>query len=62
MCTHRHTQTHTINTHTDVRPEQVCPTDEVGRFHLDLATIPVAMGRQEKVPTSVTMATGSQHI
>ena len=57
-----HTQTHTNNTHTDVRPEQVCSTDEVGRFHLDLATIPVAMGRQKTVPTSVTMVTGRQRI
>ena len=52
-----YTSTHT-HMHMTVRPEQVCPTDEVGRFHLDLATLSVAMGRWETVPTSVTMATG----
>lgn len=36
----------------------VCSTEEGERIHFDLATIPVAMGRLETVPISVTMTTG----
>lgn len=48
-CARTHTRTYTYK-----------HADEVGRFHLDLATIPVAMGRWETVPTSVTMTTRRQ--